>query len=52
MNEKLDTIIKYLQGKTTTFSVAEINEISSMLNGLKEKKEVAPAESPREEDGK
>lgn len=32
MNEKLDAIIKFMQGKSTAFSVAEINEISGMLN--------------------
>mgnify|MGYP003534466876 CR=1 FL=1 len=42
MNEKLDTIIKYMQGKNTTFTVAEINEISGMLNSLKEAKKDEP----------
>jgi hypothetical protein len=36
MNEKLDTIIKYMQSKTTTFSVREITEITGMLEVLKE----------------
>ncbi len=56
MNEKIDTLIKYLVSKNTTFTVGEINEISNLLISLKEKKEVAPevapVESPREEDGK
>lgn len=42
MNEKLDAIIKFMQGKSTAFSVAEINEISGMLNSLKEVKKDEP----------
>lgn len=42
MNEKLDAIIKFMQGKSTAFTVAEINEISSMLNSLKEVKKDEP----------
>ncbi len=37
MNEKIDAIIKFLQGRTNlTFSVAEVNAIISHLNGMKE----------------
>lgn len=39
MNEKIDTIIKYMQSKNTTFTVGEINEISGILNSLKEVKD-------------
>lgn len=60
MEKTIDTIVKYLQGKSTTFTVSEINEISQMLVSLKPKAEPkseteekpTEAESPREEDGK
>lgn len=35
MNEKIDTIIKYLQNKSASFTVGEINEISGILNSMK-----------------
>lgn len=35
MNKTIDTIVKYLQSKSATFTVGEINEISQMLMGLK-----------------
>ena len=50
MNEKLDAIIKFMQGKSTSFTVAEINEISSMLNSLKEvKKDETKKEETKKE---
>lgn len=42
LNEKLDAIIKFMQSKSTSFTVAEINEISAMLDSLKEEKKDEP----------
>lgn len=44
MEQTINTIIKYLQQKTTSFSVSEINEISQMLTTLIPK----PPENPEQ----
>lgn len=46
INQKIDTIIKYLQSKSTSFAVSEINEISGLLNSMKVE-EVKPEVTPK-----
>lgn len=48
MEKTIDTIVKYLQSKNTTFTVAEINEISQMLVALKPKNPLEDKETTSE----